>query len=80
MVPPLTPHPPRQHIAAGTDIELAALAANRSYFHLKMEGSIDNPDQRIAEDIASFTGNTVSVVIILVGKLLNLAAFSRVLW
>lgn len=45
-----------------------------------MEGSIDNPDQRIAEDIASFTGNTVSIVIILVGKLLNLAAFSRVLW
>ena len=29
--------------------------ANRGYYHLQLTGGIDNPDQRIAEDINRFT-------------------------
>eukprot|EP00850_Spirogloea_muscicola_P001363 SM000005S17160 [mRNA] locus=s5:567760:572413:+ [translate_table: standard] len=54
--------------------------ANRAYFAVKMDGTLDNPDQRICEDAASFAATTVSIITIIVNKVLNLGAFAGVLW
>ncbi len=40
----------------------------------------DNPDQRIAEDIRTFTTTTLSFLILLMNGLLTVIAFSGVLW
>jgi putative ATP-binding cassette transporter len=55
-------------------------ADNRVYYRIKMAGDIENPDQRIAEDIRAFTGTTISFVLILLNATLTVIAFSGVLW
>jgi putative ATP-binding cassette transporter len=54
--------------------------AQRHYYELNASVSIDNPDQRIAEDINTFTQRTLYFLLILIGAVLQLAAFSAVLW
>jgi vitamin B12/bleomycin/antimicrobial peptide transport system ATP-binding/permease protein len=54
--------------------------ANRSYHRLKTTGQLDNPDQRISEDVKTFTTNTLSIVLILVNATVALAGFAGVLW
>ncbi len=54
--------------------------SHRQFYALNAEAAIDNPDQRIAEDIASFTQKSLFFGLILVGSLIQLAGFSRVLW
>jgi vitamin B12/bleomycin/antimicrobial peptide transport system ATP-binding/permease protein len=34
---------------------LSAWLANRAYYQLQLKNGVDNPDQRIAEDINQFT-------------------------
>jgi putative ATP-binding cassette transporter len=55
-------------------------ANNRVYYRLKMAGEIENPDQRIAEDIRAFTTTTISFVLMLLNGSLTVIAFSGVLW
>lgn len=52
----------------------------RRYYHLGTHPDIDNPDQRIAEDINTFTGRSINFLLILLGSLMQLVAFSAVLW
>ncbi len=52
----------------------------RRYYELGYGSGIDNPDQRISEDINSFTGRSVHFMLILLGSLMQLVAFSAVLW
>ena len=52
----------------------------RRYYELGYGSGIDNPDQRISEDINSFTGRSVNFMLILLGSLMQLVAFSAVLW
>lgn len=52
----------------------------RRYYHLGVHPDIDNPDQRIAEDINMFTGRSINFLLILLGSLMQLVAFSAVLW
>lgn len=52
----------------------------RRYYHLGAQPDIDNPDQRIAEDINTFTGRSINFLLILLGSLMQLVAFSAVLW
>ncbi|MDH6593355.1 putative ATP-binding cassette transporter [Variovorax sp. TBS-050B] len=54
--------------------------ARRRYYHLGAQPDIDNPDQRIAEDINTFTGRSINFLLILLGSLMQLVAFSAVLW
>ena len=42
--------------------------------------ALDNPDQRIAEDINTFTQRSLFFLLILIGATMQLTAFSRVLW
>ena len=49
---------------------------NLSNFHQE----IDNPDQRIAEDIRSFTQDSLRFFLVIVQSVLQVIAFSSVLW
>jgi putative ATP-binding cassette transporter len=50
-----------------------------TYFRLGATGEIPNPDQRIAEDVRSFTDTTLSYVLMLLNGSLTAIAFSGVL-
>lgn len=53
---------------------------NRAYFRLLGSDSVDNPDQRISEDIKNFTVSSLSFLLILLNSLVTLVAFIGVLW
>ena len=53
---------------------------DRHFYELNAEPGFDNPDQRISEDIATFTQRSLFFLLILTGSLLQLVAFSSVLW
>ena len=52
----------------------------RAFYELTTNESIDNPDQRIADDIHSFTQKSLLFLLEIVGAILTLLAFSGVLW
>ncbi|MFC5462713.1 ABC transporter ATP-binding protein/permease [Massilia niabensis] len=52
----------------------------RKYYELGTGSEIDNPDQRISEDINSFTGRSIHFLLIFLGSIMQLVAFSAVLW
>jgi len=54
--------------------------SHQKFYELNAHVSIDNPDQRIAEDINTFTQKSLFFGLILMGSLIQLTAFSRVLW
>jgi len=54
---------------------------NRSFYRLNNEKKeIDNPDQRIAEDIKSFTVDSLQFMLVIASSILQIIAFSGVLW
>jgi len=54
--------------------------ARRTYLRMKDSAEVDNPDQRIAEDIRAFTITTLSFTIIFLNAILAAISFSGVLW
>jgi putative ATP-binding cassette transporter len=54
--------------------------AGRTYRRLAARHDIDNPDQRVTEDVKTFTTMTLSFLILLVNALLTLLAFAGILW
>jgi putative ATP-binding cassette transporter len=54
--------------------------AGRKYYQLGSNGEVDNPDQRISEDINTFTGRSIHFLLIFLGSIMQLVAFSAVLW
>src|SRR6476660_3200877 len=53
---------------------------NRAYFELTSDPNIDNPDQRIAEDINTFTQKSLYFLLLIVGSAIQVIAFCGVLW
>ena len=54
---------------------------DRAYYKLNTSDiEIDNPDQRIAEDVRSFTQESLTFLLVLVESVLAVLAFSGVLW
>lgn len=53
---------------------------DRTYYSLKVNGDIKNPDERIADDVRSFTVTTLSFALMTLNGLLTVAAFSGVMW
>jgi len=53
---------------------------SRAYLHLKAHAHLDNPDQRICDDVRSFVDGMVLMTTLLLSKILNCAAFITVLW
>jgi len=63
-----------------TDRFLGRYFRDRAYYKLLSTSEIDNPDQRISEDIYSFTLQSLTFVLVLANGLFQLAAFGWVLW
>ncbi|WP_304442605.1 ABC transporter ATP-binding protein/permease, partial [Pelomonas sp. KK5] len=59
---------------------LSGYLADRRYYELGSSGELDNPDQRISEDINNFTGRSINFLLIFLGSAMQLIAFSAVLW
>jgi len=57
---------------------------HRAYYRLDSNsaaaGGIDNPDQRLTEDIDAFTRETLDFLLDVLDSVLNLASFSSILW
>lgn len=53
---------------------------HRVYYRLKTRGEVGNPDQRIADDIRTYTVTTLSFVLMLLNSTFTVIAFSGVLW
>ena len=53
---------------------------NRAYFRLRGSESVDNPDQRISEDVQNFTVSSLSFLLIALNSLMTLVGFISVLW
>jgi vitamin B12/bleomycin/antimicrobial peptide transport system ATP-binding/permease protein len=54
--------------------------ADRAYLRIKQSGTVENPDERISEDVRAFTATTLSFAVILVNGILAVVSFSGVLW
>jgi putative ATP-binding cassette transporter len=63
-----------------TQQSILGYADKRVYYRLKMDGDLENPDQRIAEDIRAFTATTISFVLMLLNASFTVISFSGVLW
>ncbi len=50
------------------------------YYRLNVAGGLANPDQRIADDVRSFTTTTLSLALIFLNGTLTVIAFAGVLW
>jgi putative ATP-binding cassette transporter len=59
---------------------LNAWLSHRAYYALNTLGVIDNPDQRIAEDAATFTQQSLYFTMVALGALIQLIAFTAMLW
>ena len=53
---------------------------NRAYFRLLGSDSVDNPDQRISEDVRNFTINSLAFLLIILNAVVTLVSFISVLW
>jgi putative ATP-binding cassette transporter len=53
---------------------------NRAYYRLRGSESIDNPDQRISEDVRNFTVDSLSYALMVVDSVMTLIGFLGVLW
>jgi putative ATP-binding cassette transporter len=63
-----------------TNDYLRSYFRNRAFYRLGFEEHIDNPDQRIAEDVSNFTQKSIKFLVEIVGAVLQLVMFSQVLW
>lgn len=54
--------------------------AHQSYYHTEMQQTIDNPDQRIAQDLSALTNGTLSLTLGLLSSLVTLGSFIAILW
>jgi len=53
---------------------------DRAYYELTADRTIDNPDQRISDDVNTFTKKSLTFLLEVVGACLQLVAFSGILW
>ncbi len=59
---------------------LSGYFERRAYYELNSSTEIDNPDQRISEDINTFTQRSLYYLMVVIGSVFDLLAFSGVLW
>jgi putative ATP-binding cassette transporter len=67
-----------------TDVFLQKWLADRAYYRISLGAQpgdgTDNPDQRIAEDLRSFVGDTLSLGLDLLSNVVSLFSFVAILW
>lgn len=63
-----------------TDVYLTQWLRSRSYYRLERDRVVDNPDQRIAEDLRSMASSTLALTADLVSNVVTLCFFVTILW
>jgi putative ATP-binding cassette transporter len=63
-----------------TEKYLNAWFANRAFYQLQLKNTIDNPDQRISEDVQLFTTNVCILGVNLFTAIVGMASFLVILW
>ena len=64
-----------------TDKYLTAWLADQTHYRMRLKGdTADNPDQRIAEDIRAYIGQTIGLFIGILSAIMTLASFAVILW
>lgn len=63
-----------------TEQHFARWLGHKNYYQLETATYLDNPDQRISEDINSFTSDTLSLGLGFVRTIVSLVSFSVILW
>ena len=63
-----------------TDRTLQLYSSHRVYYSLERNSDIDNPDQRIAEDVRTFTTFSLELFITIVTSVIDLVSFSAILY
>ncbi|MEG4497928.1 ABC transporter ATP-binding protein/permease [Microcoleus sp. F10-C6] len=63
-----------------TDSFLGSYFQNRAYYEVNSQKEIDNPDQRIAEDIKSFTSTSLYFLLLMLGAVIDVISFTGILW
>ncbi|MBD1909499.1 MULTISPECIES: ABC transporter ATP-binding protein/permease [unclassified Leptolyngbya] len=53
--------------------------ADRAYYDINSNSEIDNPDQRISQDIRAFTENSLSFFLIFLGAFIDVLSFTGIL-
>lgn len=53
---------------------------NRNYYEIETNAQIDNPDQRIMEDVRSFTRTSLAFLLIVLSSAMDLVSFTGILW
>jgi putative ATP-binding cassette transporter len=59
---------------------LNAWLGNRAYYQLQLKNGVDNPDQRIAEDVNQFTNYVLILSVGFLTSLVTLGSFLVILW
>jgi len=63
-----------------TDRTLQLYQENRVYYSLERGREVDNPDQRIAEDVKAFTSFSLQLFLTIVTSIIDLVSFSLILY
>lgn len=54
--------------------------SNHTYYRLRGAPGLDNPDQRMTDDVRTFTAGTMSIALILLNSAIAFVSFAGVLW
>lgn len=54
--------------------------SNHIYYHIEQQKTVDNPDQRIAEDLNALTSGTLSIILGLISSVVTVITFISILW
>jgi putative ATP-binding cassette transporter len=60
--------------------QAVALYLRRGTYYWMREHGLQNPDQRIADDVRTFTATTLSLALVLLNTTFTIVAFSGVMW
>lgn len=53
---------------------------NKTFYKIQSQSTIDNPDQRIVDDLSSFTGTALAFSLTLFNAAIDLISFSNILF
>ena len=53
---------------------------NLAYYQINSNKEIDNPDQRISEDVKSFTQTSLEFLLVIMGAIVDVISFTGILW
>ncbi|QRY81528.1 ABC transporter ATP-binding protein/permease [Pseudomonas sp. PDNC002] len=63
-----------------TERHFGAWLQHKNYFRMEQGGHTDNPDQRLTDDLKSFTTTTLGLSLGLLSNVVSLVSFSVILW